>query len=171
MKKSLLFGSLTFLLVSIVVVAGCTTNTTNQTATSTPSTAASHDAFLEKYVSQYYNYTQKNYTLKAWDVNWLNSTTVNVVSTIENKTSQGVSSENMTIMHFKSTDDATAYFNKLNITGYTLYQNIYSGGVYQDVTGHKPVPYKEYMKELSAKQSSLRILLGDIVIIEESTLL
>jgi len=171
MKKTLLFVALTFLLVSIVVVAGCTTNTTNQTTTSTPSTAASHDAFLGKYVSQLYNNTQKNYTLTAWDVNWRNSTTVNVVLTTENATSQTVVSENRTIMHFKSTDDAIAYFNGLNITGYTLYQNIYTGGAYQDVTGHKPVPYKVYVKDLSANQSIFREILGDIIITKENTLL
>jgi Raf kinase inhibitor-like YbhB/YbcL family protein len=43
-KKSLLFGSVALLLVSIVAAAGCTTNMTNQTATSTPSATASHDA-------------------------------------------------------------------------------------------------------------------------------
>ena len=173
MKKSLLFGSLTFLLVSVVVVTGCTTNTTNQTTTSTPSTTASHDAFLEKEVDQYYNNTQKddNYTLKAWDVKWLNSTMVNVIFTTQNKTSQEIISENRTIMHFESTDDATAYFNNLNMTGYILYENIYTGGVYQDVTGHIPVPYKVYAKEISTQQSSWRKLLGDIVITEEITLL
>jgi Raf kinase inhibitor-like YbhB/YbcL family protein len=44
MKKSLLFGSVALLLVSIVVAAGCTSKTTNQTATSMPSATASHDA-------------------------------------------------------------------------------------------------------------------------------
>jgi hypothetical protein len=136
--------------------------------------ATNHDAFLEKYVNQFYNLTQKdqNYTLKAWDVNWLNSTTVNVVRTLENKTSQAVQSDNMTIMHFKSTDDAIAYFSSLNMTGYTLYVNIYPGGAYQDVTGHAPVPYKVYVKETSAHtQASYRQLLGDIVMVGEGIML
>jgi hypothetical protein len=169
MKKSLLFGSLTFLLVCIVVIAGCTTSTTNQTTTSTPSTAASRDAFLEKYISQLYNNAQKNYTVTAWDVNWRNSSTVNVILTTENETSQTVVSENRTIMHFESTDDAIAYFNGLNITGYILYENIYTGGAYQDVTGHTPVPYKAYVKELNANETSFREILGDIIITKEIT--
>jgi hypothetical protein len=176
MRNFTAIGVLAALSVMIIVTAGCTTNTTNQTSTSTPSTAApittvSHDALLEQYVSQYYNTTREdaNYTLKAWDVKWLNSTTVNLISSTENKTTQAVINENLTIMHFKSTDDATAYFNGLNSTGYTLYQNIYTGGPYQDVTGHAPVPYKEYVKELSVKQSSWLVLAGDIVIVGEDT--
>jgi hypothetical protein len=177
MKNFTAVGVMATLLAMVIVAAGCTTTTTNQTSTFTPSTtaatsAASRDAFLEKYVNQLYNNVQKDYryTLKAWDVNWLNSTTVHVVLTFENKTSQEVVNENMTIMHFKSTDDATAYFNSLNKTGFTLYRNIYKGGVYQDVTGHAPVPYKQYLKEIIAyKQSSWQELLGDIVRIEETT--
>jgi hypothetical protein len=172
-RKSLLFWSVIFLLVSVVVAAGCTTTTTNQTSTSTSSTAASRDAFLEQYMSQYHDTTQNaaNYTLKAWDVKWRNSTTVNLVWTTVNNTSQEVIRGNETIMHFKSTDDATAYFKCLNITGYTLSETIYPGGAYQDLTGHAPVPYKAYVKDVSVKQSIWLFLLGDIVVIEEDTVL
>jgi hypothetical protein len=172
-RESLLFWAVTFLLVSVVVAAGCTTTTTNQTSTSTSSTAASHDAFLEQYMMQYHNTTleEANYTLKAWEVKWLNSTTVNLVWTIVNSTSQEVIRGNETIMHFKSTDDATAYFNSLNVTKYTLSETIYPGGAYQDLTGHAPIPYKAYVKDVSVKQSILLFLLGDIVVIEEDTVL
>jgi hypothetical protein len=170
-KKSLLFWSVTFLLVSVVVAAGCITTTTNQTSTSTSSSAASHDAFLEQYMSQYHNTTLENanYTLKTWDVKWLNGTTVNLVWTTVNSTSQEVIRGNETIMHFKSTDDATAYFNSLNTTGYTLSETIYPGGAYQDLTGHAPVPYKAYVKDVNVKQSIWLFLLGDVVVIEEDT--
>ena len=124
-------------------------------------------------MSQYHDTTQNaaNYTLKAWDVKWLNSTTVNLVWTTVNNTSQEVIRGNETIMHFKSTDDATAYFKCLNITGYTLSETIYPGGAYQDLTGHAPVPYKAYVKDVSVKQSIWLFLLGDIVVIEEDTVL
>lgn len=163
MKKSLVF-----VLVSAVLAAGCTTNTTNQTT-------VSHDAFLEKYVNQYQNNTQNdnNRTLRAWNVSWLNDTRVNVAMSIENKTSQTVLNENIVIMHFKSTDDATTYFNRLNITGYKLYENAYPGGTfqdtYQDVTGHAPVPYKYYVRESDPTHESWQQLLGDIVIVGEYT--
>ena len=90
--------------------------------------------------------------------------------TVENKTSRAVVNQNATIMHFKSTDDATAYFNSLNMTGYTLYENIYPGGIYQDITGHAPVPYKYYVKEeTSARRTSYQILLEDIVMVGDGT--
>jgi hypothetical protein len=139
----------------------------------TSSTVASHDAFLEQYMSQYHNTTLEdaNYTLKAWDVKWLNSTTVNLVWTTVNNTSQEVIRGNETIIHFRSADDATAYFNSFNTTGYTLSETVYPGGAYRDLTGHAPVPYKAYVKDVSVKQSIWLFLLGDIVVIEEDTLL
>ena len=121
-------------------------------------------------MNQLHNVTQKYSNLQAWDENWLNSTTVSLVYTTIDKTSHAVFNQDMTIMHFNSTDDAIAYFNSLNMTGYKLFQNIYPpGGPYQEITGHAPVPYKYYINETDAKHKSYRTLMEDIVTVGEST--
>ncbi len=173
MKRYFLSAITAAIVVSLVLVSGCTLSTANNTAnqTSTPSTAESHDAFLEKFVYRLHQYTQRNYNLKAWDENWLNSTTVRLLYTVNLKFTNTVVNQNATIMHFKSTDDATAYFNSLNKTGYTLDENIYHGGIYQDVTGHAPIPYIKYVKEeKSVGRTSYQVLSEDLVMVGDGTI-
>jgi hypothetical protein len=135
------------LIVVTLLVAGCTTSTTNQTTSATPSTAtATHDAFLEKYLAEYKNGTSKNYTIKAWEVTWVNSTTARIEWADVNKTTNNTVSRVTTVMAFPTTQAATNYFNAMNRTAYSIASTQYpSGGAYQRVAGHAPTVYKDYV--------------------------
>jgi type IV pilus biogenesis protein CpaD/CtpE len=134
------------LIVVSLLVAGCTTSNTSTTnQTSTPSTAT-HDAFLEKYLAEYKNGTSKNYTIKAWEVTWVNSTTARIVWADVNKTTNNTVSRVTTVMAFPTTQAATSYFNAMNRTAYSIASTQYpSGGAYQRVAGHAPTVYKDYV--------------------------
>jgi outer membrane murein-binding lipoprotein Lpp len=138
------------LVVASLLVAGCTTSTTsntNNTPSATTSTAT-HNATLEKYLSTYKNasYAEKNFSVKAWEVTWINGTSANLEYAFLNKTVNRTVSHVVTWTVFPTTQDATNYLNAMNKTAYSLASTVYpSGGNYQKVTGHAPAIYKDYI--------------------------
>jgi hypothetical protein len=146
------------LVVASLLVAGCTTSTTsntNQTPSATSSTAT-HDAFLVKFIDAFKNrvYSDKNYSIKAWDLTWINGTSARVELTMQgNTTTTANYTANMVITctAFPTSQDATNHLNTMNKTGYSLVtsqcsnsSSSASGGAYQDASGHAPQICKDY---------------------------
>jgi outer membrane murein-binding lipoprotein Lpp len=133
------------LVVASLLVSGCTnsTNNTNQT----PSAATQHDAFLEHYLAadQNLSYADKNYSYKAWEVTWINSTSARLEDTYLNTSRNTTTNEVATYIIFPTTQDATNYLNGMNKTAYSLASTVFpSGGLYPKITGHAPQVYKLY---------------------------
>ena len=143
---------ITILLLVVVSLfaAGCTTNTTsntNQTPSASESSTAAHNATLENYLATYKNgtYSDKNTTVKAYEVTWINSTSARVEQTVLNKTRNVTVNVVTTVIIFPTTQAATNYLNAINKTNYSLASTQYpSGGAYQIATGHAPTVYKAY---------------------------
>jgi outer membrane murein-binding lipoprotein Lpp len=140
------------LVVASLLVAGCTTSTTsntNQTSSATSSTAT-HDALLEKLLAEYKNQEDKNSSLsmKAWEVEWINSTSARLQETAVVKPSNTTISYDITYMVFPTSQDATQYLNAMNKTAYslatTLYRDSPTALAYQNATGHAPQIFKKY---------------------------
>ncbi|MGD0716898.1 MAG: hypothetical protein ABR979_02380 [Halobacteriota archaeon] len=151
MHKSYWTLFLAFVVVGVVLVAGCTSPFSNNTSP-TPSTATSqpseqHDAFLSQFVSSLYGQFKNSTTLVSWDVKWRNDTTVNVQLQY-NLTASTSINDNQTIIRFKSIDDATNYVQSLNTSGYVLTTNVTSlqAKAYQLVARHPPTVYQQYTK-------------------------
>jgi hypothetical protein len=138
------------LVVAPLLVAGCvsTPSDTNQTpsASATLSTAT-HDAFLEKYLATYKStsYVNKNTSIKAWEVTWINGTSARLEWTVFGNSTNGTYNYQETYLVFPTTQDSTNYLTALNKTAYSLVNTIYpDGGAYQNLTGHAPQIYKLY---------------------------
>jgi ABC-type uncharacterized transport system auxiliary subunit len=136
------------LVVASLLVAGCTTNTantTNQSPSTTPSTAT-HDAFLENFLAKVENNTHssKDMVLKAWELTWINSTSARVQYAGLNKSINRTISVDATYTVFPTTQDASNYLNAMNKTEYSLASTIPTNDVYQNATGHAPQIYKNY---------------------------
>ncbi len=146
------------LVVASLLIAGCTTSTTSNTASQTPSVSATpytgtHDAFLEKMLESFKNrtYSDKNYSIMAWGVTWINSTSARVNISMEDNTTTSTNitlNYVMTFTAFPTTQDATNYLNAMNTTAYKLTStqclNSTSGGAFKDATGHDPQICKDY---------------------------
>ncbi len=136
------------LVVASLLVAGCTTNTTSNTNQTPTSSAATNDAFLERYLAEDKNvsYANTNLSHKAWELTWINSTSARLEYTFFNKTANiSFKPPPETYIVFPTTQDATNYLNAMNKTAYSLISTQYiSGGAYQKLTGHTPTVYKEY---------------------------
>ena len=152
-SKVAVLMSVIFLVVASLLVSGCTTSTTNQTPGSnvTSSAAAQHvnstsAGFLEKYLTTYKNDTgDGNWSVTAWEVTWINSTSVRLQDTWLNNTSGVTESWEETVTVFPTSQDATNYLNATNLTAYSLASTEYgSEGAYLTVTGHAPQICKEY---------------------------
>jgi hypothetical protein len=136
------------LVVASLLVSGCSSSnpsTTNQTPTSS---TATHDTLLENFLVVVKNrtYEEKNWSVKAFEVTWINSTSARLEESIFNKTANATINHVVTYMVFPTTQDATNYLNATNKTAYSLSSTQYtSGGVYQNATGHAPTVYKEYV--------------------------
>jgi len=150
MKSKLTAITILSLVIASLLVAGCTTSTTsntNQTPSATPS-IATHDAFLEKYLTEYKNrtYTNENLSMKAFEVTWINSTSASLQKTYFNKSQNLTWSNAETLIVFPTTQDATNYLKAVNKTAYSLVNTSYPvEGTYQNVTGHTPEIYREYV--------------------------
>jgi hypothetical protein len=140
------------LVVASLLVAGCTstnTSTTNQTPTSS---TATHDASLEKFIGAFKTRAEsdKNYSTKAWEVTWSNSTSATVEWTAKQNTSSHTANTVMQFTVFPTSQDATNYLNAINKTNYSLASNKCtggaSGGAYQDVVGYAPQICKDYVR-------------------------
>ena len=135
------------LVVASLLVSGCTTQTDNIATNQTPSTTtstATHDAFLEKYLAAYKNtsYANKNTSIKAWEVTWINSTSARLEWTVFGNSTNGTYNYQETYLVFPTTQDATNYLNATNKTAYSLVNTIYpSGGAYRNLTGNAPQIY------------------------------
>jgi hypothetical protein len=151
------------LLSASLVVSGCTTSTTSNTnQTPSTSTAAAHDAFLEKYLAAYKDtqYSNQSRQVKAWELEWVNSTSAHLQYTVLTKPSNYTNltgAYDVTFTVFSTTQDATNYLNAMNKTDYSLASMVYTdspGGVaYKNVTGQAPQIYKYYQLDtLSARK-------------------
>lgn len=139
------------LVVASILVSGCTTSITNQTpSANTTSSTATHDAFLEKYLAAYKNTSSTgNFSQKAWQLTWVNSTSAHLNQMVLNKTTNVTWNSVSTIMVFPTTQEATNYLNAMNKTGYGLASTEYpSAGAYQLATGHAPQVFKDYEKNV-----------------------
>ena len=139
------------LVVASLLVSGCVkspTSTTNQTpnASATPSTE-SHNATLDKLLSAYKNstYSNKSWTVLAWEITWINSTSARVQETRAFKGESETWNYDNTFWIFPTTQAATTHLNAMNKTTYSLYSTVYPGGDYQNVTGHTPQVFKQYV--------------------------
>jgi len=139
MEKKLL-AIVAIVIVASLSVAGCTTtnNTTNNTNQTT--SAAAHNVTLEKYLAAYKNsYSSDiNYSLQAWQLTSINSTSANLLETVLNNNTNVTDAWAETIMLFPTTQDATNYVNAMNLTNYSLASTVYGAGAYQNVSGHAP---------------------------------
>ena len=129
-----------FVVFTSLCVAGCTSST-NTTS------VGQHDAFLEKFLTAYQKEEQQNYSFNESGVKWVNSTTANLQFAYGN----GTAGTNMSVIHFKSAQDATSYVNGLNKTGYSLVSTSYNASnasevsiAYAQAAGHAPAIYKDY---------------------------
>lgn len=138
------------ILITIVAlaIAGCTSSTNNPSPSTSQATTL-HDAALENYLNALQQTEQQNYTIKAWNVSWKNSTTADLEFTAQKQTTLSNTSIETTVelIHFASPDAATDYINSLNKTGYSLASTVYEqGGAYERARGHAPSVFKEYQR-------------------------
>ncbi|MGZ4947208.1 MAG: hypothetical protein ACXV5N_12635 [Halobacteriota archaeon] len=125
-------------------VAGCTSP--SNTGSPSSSETAQHNASLERLISTYQQVLQENYTVKAYEVTWKNSTTADIDYSVQNKTTNTTTAGTEEFIMFTSTDAATGYVNSQK-TGYTLASTVFTpGGAYQRANGHAPAIYKYYAK-------------------------
>ncbi len=160
--------------------AGCTSPISNPTPSPSASEATTqHNATLESYLNSYRQNVTAEYTVKAWEVTWKNNTAATVeysyITTTANASNVSITGkEDFTI--FTSTGAATAYFDSINKTGYSLYSTTYErGGAYETYFGHPPSIFKDYRKTdvqsiSSAKRSDIGQLDNIVVIANTSTL-
>jgi hypothetical protein len=138
--------------VASLLVAGCTTTTTNTATNQTPSvsatpSAATHNATLENYLAVLNNtmYSQNDQTVKAFEITWINSTSARLHDVEVNKTTNLTYSGDSTYILFPTTQDATNYLNAMNKTAYSLVSTTCEyGGLYHKVTGYVPQICKLY---------------------------
>jgi hypothetical protein len=148
------------LVVASLLVAGCTTSTTsntNQSPSATTSTAT-HDAFLENYITADKNYTSNYGNLTSWKITWINSTSARVEWIAVNKTENQTMSSTITDTYilFPTTQDATKYLNAMNKTGYNLTTSNYSyNPPYKTVTGSDPAVFKLYTQTAQLQNTSM----------------
>lgn len=177
MRKKTGIGLIALLSVVIVLVAGCTTNTTTNTSPSNSftSTSRGQSPFLKNYVNALHDdvvakAAQQNMTLKIWEPQWVGGI---VKIRYELSNSSLDSSHNVTLLQFKSIDDASA-FVKNKSSAYTLLNATYeSGSAYERVTGSKPEVYVEYSESgLSTYSKSITynlIQLDNVVTFGDTT--
>jgi len=136
------------LVVASLLVSGCTSGTTSNTNQTPSASTATHDAFLEKYLAAYKNtsYSDKDRSVRAWELTWINSTSARLEWAFLNKTVNTTGNYVQTLMVFPTTRDATNYLNAMNKTAYSLASTQYpSEGTFRNATGHAPTVYKEYV--------------------------
>ncbi|MGA7076519.1 MAG: hypothetical protein WBZ42_08265 [Halobacteriota archaeon] len=93
-------------------------------------------------------YSHNDTRVLAWEQpNWINSTSVQIQINVLNKTTNKTTYEVSTFIVFPTSQDATNYVNAIaNKTEYLLYRTESRGtGAYENVTGHAPQIYKEYV--------------------------
>ncbi len=166
--------------IACLSIAGCAAPTTTPSPSPATGTAqaqqnTSHNPTLERYLTALEQTTRENYTVKAWQVNWINSTAANLQYTAQNKTTNATVDQNVEVTYFTTTDDATSYFNSLNRTGYALVRTVYpSNGAYVRATGSVPAVYYAYQRATGELLSGITVdriaQLDNIVWVSTSTL-
>jgi hypothetical protein len=140
--------------IACLSVAGCTSPTSSPSPSPSQATSTaqaqqntSHNPTLERYLTALEQVERENFTVKAWNVSWNNSTAVAYQETAQNKTTNATVSQKVEVLYFISTDEATSYFNSLNKTGYALVRTVYpSNGAYVRATGSAPTLYYAYQR-------------------------
>ncbi len=164
------------IIIVALAIAGCTIPTNNPSPSASQATL--HDVALENYLTALQQIEQQNYTIKAWNVSWKNSTTADLEFTAQNQTtvSNATIYTKVELIHFASPDAATDYVNSLNKTGYSLENTTYQqGGAYERARGHAPSIFKEY--QTNSGESFFRVSVDkiaqydDIVVVSTSKLL
>ncbi len=154
MMKKLVF-IIALVMVASLSIAGCTTSTNNTTQTSstissTTTAATQLNATLEKYVAAYKTeqYSNSSQRVTAWELVYNNNTAAHVTWTAVIRQTNRTETVTLdrTFIVFPTAQNATNYVNRLNLTAYTLVStNPQDAVVYQNVTGHAPQIYKEYV--------------------------
>jgi hypothetical protein len=188
-------GAMTILLLVTFALssAGCTTLVNNKggqqaTPQASPSPAEiSRDSLLNQIVSRVRALADSlkgNDTRTAWNVTWLNSTTVQIQISKYNRVANVSSDGKMTYMRFPSTTAATDYINghsagySLNRTQYnrsrdsTLFFGPTTFASYEAASGHAPSIYKVYQETPESityyRSHTLRITqFDDVILLEE----
>ena len=122
--KSIIAIAALLLVVASLSVSGCTTSTTNQTPSATPSEEKSaspqvvantqgvaNDANLEQFLAGLKNqtYADTNQIVKAWNLTWKNNTSARLDYVVLNKTLNKTLSYSATYIKFPTTLAATNY--------------------------------------------------------------
>jgi hypothetical protein len=157
------------LVVAALLVSGCTTSTTNQTPSAS---TATHDAFLDKFLAAYKDtqYANNSRQIKAWQLDWINSTSARLQYTFVWKPSNytnATEAHDITFMVFPTSQDATQYLNAMNKTDYSLASTQYidspSGLAYQNVTGHAPQIFKGYWLDVGYLEAKQIVQIDNII--------
>jgi hypothetical protein len=171
------FKSITAIIVLLLVVAsllvsGCTTSTTSNTNQTPSASTATHDAFLEKFLSAFNDtqYSNKSRQIKAYELEWINSTSARLQYTFVWKPSNYTNyttAYDTTYTVFPTSQDATNYVNAINKTNYSLASTVYTdwaGGLaYKNATGHAPQSFKAYQQNVGFSESKVIVLVDNIV--------
>ena len=106
MQKPITAIIVLLLVVASLLVTGCTSSTTSNTnqSPSATSSEATHNVTLEKYLTAFKDnwYSDKNYTVKAWEVTWINSTSPKLERAILNKTTKHDRERGFNIYHISN---------------------------------------------------------------------
>ena len=87
-------------------------------------------------------------SVTAYELTWINNTSVHVEYTSFNKTTNSTYNRVQTIMMFPTSQDATNFVAAINKTAYNLASTEYptlSAGANGNLTGHAPQIYKVYV--------------------------
>jgi len=148
MREKTVITLITVLSVAIVVAAGCTTKMTINTSPSNnfTSTSQGQSSFLRAYVNALHDdvakkAAQQHTSLKMWELQWVGGF---VKIRYEVSNSSVDSSHNVTLLQFKSIEDASAFVKNKSSTFVLLNADYETGGAYERVTGNKPEVYLVY---------------------------
>ncbi len=141
-------------LISVVSVAGCNTDTTTKPLSSANNTSTNQgqSRFLSAFVNAYHDdivqkAVEQNMTLETWTPHWEGGL-VKIQYELSNTSRH--SSCNTTLLQFKTVDDASAFLKNKSSTYALLNINYPNGGAYERVAGHRPTIYIEYSKSGSS---------------------
>ena len=160
------------LVVASLLVAGCSTSPTSTTNQTPSASTATHDTFLEKFLAAYKDtqYSNKSRQIKAYELEWINSTSARLQMTLFTKPTNYTNYTNAydeTFTVFPTSQDATNYVNAINKTNYSLASTVYpdwAGGLaYQNATGHAPQTFKAYQQNVGFSESKVIVLVDNIV--------
>ena len=177
MRERTVITLITVLSVAIMLAAGCTTRTSMNTSPSNnfTSTSQGQSSFLRVYVNALHDdvvkkAAQQQASLKMWEPQWVGGF---VKIRYEVSNSSVDSSHNVTLLQFKSIEDASAFVKNKSSTFALLNADYETGGAYERVTGNKPEVYLVYSESgLSTPARSITynlIQLDNVVVFGDTT--